>query len=378
MEDIEKFLHTEDFYDEVINRKMDEDIKTFHLYTALEIFRKRFLRILFLDNIQTLSYYEMNVIVNVLFEYVEQTSNFDKILNFEPITFIQFYWMELKAIREIDVNNLNRNEKKELKKYVVFLESNTNRFSQVDLLKSTEKPFYTSFVRLIDGKLDKVATKAHKLETSLNNTLEMIDNNFLNYLIQFNENEMQEKTNINKITSFDFEYFRDPILLQEFEEDKRLYFRYLKTYIKDALQTRKEAFKLNKLPSIYEFFDDYANGLYLTEAALKTNSPQFKEKEVSINENYPKSIFETAADYDLFLHLIGFATNTAQLSFIYRMMAEKERPAKILVKDTPFRDWFNRQPFNLKLDSHTKTFINAENEDRKMHYNAVNKLISRK
>ena len=378
MEDIKEYRFGEDFYYEVVNKKIEDDVKTFHLYTTLEIFRRRFVRTLYLENIQTFDHYEIDKIRNVLFEYVEEEFNLDEISNFEPISFIQFYWMELKAIRAISANNLSQDEQKELKKYVDFLKRHATTFSKIDLLKSTDKPFYTSFVRLIDGKLDKIASKAQRLETSLNNMLELIDYNFLKYLIQFNDNEIKEKTNINKITSFDFEYFKNPILLQEFEDDKRLYLRYLKTYIKDALHTRKEAFKLNQIPSIYEFIDDYANGLYPSEATLNTNTPQLADKKVPINKDFPKSIFETPADYELFLCLIGFVTNTAQVSFIYRMMAEKEKLPKIIVKDTPFREWFNSQAFHIKLDNHTKTFINAENEDRKMFYSTVKNLIINK
>ncbi len=45
-------------------------------------------------------------------------------------------------------------------------------------------------------------------------------------------------------------------------------------------------------------------------------------------------------------------------------MAEKEKPPLILVKDTPFRKWFNEQGYDIQLENHTKTHDNAKNEDR--------------
>jgi hypothetical protein len=46
----------------------------------------------------------------------------------------------------------------------------------------------------------------------------------------------------------------------------------------------------------------------------------------------------------------------------------------IVVKDKQFRDWFNDQPFYIKLDEATSTYPNAKNEDRLWAYNTAKNL----
>jgi hypothetical protein len=68
------------------------------------------------------------------------------------------------------------------------------------------------------------------------------------------------------------------------------------------------------------------------------------------------------------------ATNPKQLSFIFRQMSEKEESQMIVVKDKPFRDWFNEQSFPLKVNEATSTYVNAKSEDRIWLYNTAKKL----
>ena len=59
---------------------------------------------------------------------------------------------------------------------------------------------------------------------------------------------------------------------------------------------------------------------------------------------------------------------SAAISFIFKKRAEKEKPPLILVKDTPFRNWFNEQRYEIQLENHVKTHDNAKNKDRLAAY----------
>jgi predicted methyltransferase len=58
------------------------------------------------------------------------------------------------------------------------------------------------------------------------------------------------------------------------------------------------------------------------------------------------------------------------------MMAEKDK--LIVVKDTPFRDWYNTNTYKIKLMNTTKTLEQAKNKDRELWYNKVKALIYNK
>ncbi len=57
-------------------------------------------------------------------------------------------------------------------------------------------------------------------------------------------------------------------------------------------------------------------------------------------------------------------------------MNEIENPPLIVVKDTPFRKWFNEQNYEIQLHSATYTYFRAENKERELIYYLVKKLIN--
>lgn len=89
---------------------------------------------------------------------------------------------------------------------------------------------------------------------------------------------------------------------------------------------------------------------------------------------YSRHIFADEMAYNLFSLLMRHFKTSAAISFIFRKMAEKEKPPLILVNDTPFRKWFNEQGYEIQLENHTKTYENAKNEDRLAAYGAAKEL----
>ena len=75
----------------------------------------------------------------------------------------------------------------------------------------------------------------------------------------------------------------------------------------------------------------------------------------------------------LFEELNEGLDSSIQISFLYRIMAEKDK--LIVVKDTPLRDWYNTNNYKIKLTNTTKTLEQAKNKDRELWYNKVKELI---
>jgi hypothetical protein len=341
----------------------------------IEIFRIRFKEVLVLNNSGTVRFFDVNQVNNALNEYVAEGIKADYISGLKTILFNDFYEYEKIEINDIDNSEWTTTEKQNLVRYTAFLERHRLNFARIDNLKSIHTLLSDTFSNLIVGKINKEKVKAQKIDITFNTMLRAVDYRYLLYLINFNESETWVTTTIETVGHFDFEYFKDPILLQEFEDEKLTFLKCFKSFIKESLHIRRDRLQLKELPPIYNFINEYADSLVSTIPIMQNNTKGSNTVIQAVNIKFPKSIFETAADYQFFVHLMSFVSNTAQISFIYRTMAEKEKPPKILVKDTPFREWFNKQDFNFILDAHTKTLMNAYNEDRNTFYNAVKILI---
>lgn len=91
--------------------------------------------------------------------------------------------------------------------------------------------------------------------------------------------------------------------------------------------------------------------------------------------NYPIHVFSDKKAFHLFNFFAEKFNSHVAISFFYRKMAEQEKPTLILVKDTPFRQWFNDQNYDLILDRATDTFSKSKNEERELLYSVVKSLI---
>jgi hypothetical protein len=89
-------------------------------------------------------------------------------------------------------------------------------------------------------------------------------------------------------------------------------------------------------------------------------------------------MFLNQKSFQLFKLLMESFQTHATVSFAFRMMAEKENPCLIVVKDTPYREWFNQQNYKIQLETHTKTFENAKSDDRIALYKLAKQMIFNK
>ena len=88
---------------------------------------------------------------------------------------------------------------------------------------------------------------------------------------------------------------------------------------------------------------------------------------------YPESIFASAPAYLLFKAYAEMHTTKICISYLYRRMYEEDK--LILVKDTLFREWFNRQDYPIKLLTATETYTKAETAERKAHVDLLYKAM---
>ena len=76
--------------------------------------------------------------------------------------------------------------------------------------------------------------------------LTSVDNNYLFQLLNFDNSENTTTPQKEIYRNFDFDYYKDPILLQEFEEEKTIYLKFFKSFINETLYKRKEIY--NHIP----------------------------------------------------------------------------------------------------------------------------------
>ena len=92
---------------------------------------------------------------------------------------------------------------------------------------------------------------------------------------------------------------------------------------------------------------------------------------------YPMHIFSNKFSYLLFLKCMENCTYKDDIAFIYRMMYEKKKNPRILVKQIPFMAWFNAledKPF--ELTDKFKTLNNfSKTENRKKKYTNLEKQL---
>ncbi|MGL2964097.1 hypothetical protein ACSVH2_09800 [Flavobacterium sp. RSB2_4_14] len=262
------------------------------------------------------------------------------------------------------------------KKYLSFLKANEARYLTLDRLqtilhsksKNSLKDFFSNklkkgFINLVE--LDKQHGSLFNYLDSIYN-YNLVNNRTINILDKHREAIE---------SAFDFEGYKNPIRLLEFPAEKLKFQKLLKTWFLEQLEYRTKVLEWKTIPVEYQFLYDYALSLVPT---IEERKPKQIKQEVLLQHpepEYPKHIFKDAQSFELFNFLMQYYKTPNTISFLYRIMAEIENPNRILVKDTPFREWFNKQNFEITLETHTKTYLGAKNQDRIITYAIAKKLI---
>jgi hypothetical protein len=84
------------------------------------------------------------------------------------------------------------------------------------------------------------------------------------------------------------------------------------------------------------------------------------------SKNYPTHIFRRYDDFQLFDAVMQHDPNADEIGFLFRTMSEQETPAAIVVKETPFRTWFNQESgYKMELNNPIKTLSRIKDHSGK-------------
>ena len=95
------------------------------------------------------------------------------------------------------------------------------------------------------------------------------------------------------------------------------------------------------------------------------------------SKNYPTHIFRSTQDYQLFNAMMQHHPKADEIGFIFRTMSETENPPAIVVKETPFRNWFNQESgYAIELNNPIKTLSRIKDHaGKELKYNLNKDLL---
>ena len=89
-------------------------------------------------------------------------------------------------------------------------------------------------------------------------------------------------------------------------------------------------------------------------------------------KEYPATIFSSYEAFHLFDTLAKGLSIKVAVSYVYRLLYEKDL---IVVKDTPFRTWFNKQSYSIQLTTATETLQKSTSNEREQYVALVAELL---
>ncbi|NEW78120.1 MAG: hypothetical protein GZ086_01590 [Gelidibacter sp.] len=334
------------------------------------LFKVNFRNWIYVDAFYNFRMYTGPVIFQMIEKYLENGQSFLEEDNDSfNYSFLCFQQDELEAISiflKDETKNSNLIEKATL--YADYLKENKTRFEDIDILltKMGEDETYPSLLALAKTKIKSAIVDIPKLDKEQILLFESLDRIYRLMLLNPNNHHKRKGYIENLPRWFDFEGNKNPFLLREFPKEKETYLKILKTWLIDQIETRKKMFDWDVLPPEYQYVQDYAESLLpeIVKTSAKPKIVPSSSPTVNPQIDYPKHIFADEKAFQIFSLLMKHFKTHATISFVFRTMAEKEKPSLILVNDTPFRAWFNEQQYEIQLESYTKTYENSKNDDR--------------
>lgn len=113
---------------------------------------------------------------------------------------------------------------------------------------------------------------------------------------------------------------------------------------------------------------------FLFEAVMEQFAAYFSFNKtlVAASKDFPKYIFSSYEGYLLFDTLAKGLYAKVAISYVYRFLFEK---GLIVVKDTPFREWYNAQDYPIHLTSATETLQKSRSTDREQFVTIIANLL---
>jgi len=299
------------------------------------------------------------------------------------VGFYQFMLSEFFMTNELKSNKDLKGELvAKAQRYEDYLKENEKRFLELDAIirMSTYNNGNRSLMELAQKMIENPLIDLISLDEAQKELFGHLDRNYLLMLLYPDNYESYIETESEQYKEFNFYYYKNPPIYSEFPKQKKTYLKFLKSWLLESIESRKKMILWVTLPEAYQDLMDYANLLLFVVEIAKL--PLFIEplqmlpaSTLTAAPEYPAHIFKTFEAYTLFQTFMQVYKTPVQISFLYRMMAEIEKPQLIFVRDTPFREWFNRENYPIKLYEHTSTFNNANNKDRWDGYSIVKNLI---
>lgn len=348
------------------------------------LFKVNFRNWIFVDAFDALERYHGRIIFQMIDKYLENGA-FLMNEDYCPLKyyFSDFQSLELDAIftlLEAGTQNPVLVEKANL--YADFLNKNRVRFENIDYLLDimSGEEMYPSLQELAKTKIKSAFVDIPTLDKEQISLFEYLDGIYKRRLLT-PANHTKRTDYIHDLSRrFDFEGHKNPSLLREFPKDKETYLKILKTWLLDRIEIRKQIFEWDVLPSEFQYVQAYAESL-LPEIVIKPDKSKMVTSALpTVNPkiDYPKHIFTDEKAFQIFSLLMEHFKTHTTISFVFRCMAEKEKPSLILVNDTPFRTWFNEQQYSIQLESYTKTYENSKNDDRIAAYAIAKEVVMNK
>lgn len=330
-------------------------------------------------------------LTNIITDYIQDgkiTFHVDYRKEVGFFNYLQVVLQELQILYDNKLLDYNLSQKAAaLESYLLL---NEQRFKELDtLIRITKmKGIYKDCREIANLTIKKPYIDMVELNTQLQRLFWYKDRNYLLKLLHPNNYQEYINRENSKEKQFNYNYYKNPPIYEADKKEKEIYLRFLKAWILENIEKRKTLLNWNVLPEEYQKLSFYALSLLpgvdirtLIDNQIKNSHPKTVQeinypttKSVQVID-YPKYIFLNQQAFQLFNLLLKYCSSHSTISFVYRMMAEKENPPLIVAKDSPFRTWFNEQTYSLKLETHTKTYENAKNDDRISLYKLAKQMI---
>jgi len=379
--EVEHFATTVKFLENLYQAEAPVIIQTWVGSTPYQVFINRYkYRLIQYHKYNPLSHKSGIEAQELLQEYIFGVNIGDTNIGLE-YNFKMFIEAEKYIFREASGSTLTSDLIILREEYLNFLDEISNKLERIYRLsqkvfhassKLSEKLVTVSYASLL--KMEQCDTQITQVFKELDAISEVFEKSF--------KEESEEPVLVREnFPNMDWEYFKNPFQLEGYPEAINEFIRAVIAYCKEEMYERKTKLFWTKTPNTYLVIEEFIEELKQAIAQQKgveqltVTVPESKNKR---EEEYARFIFASQEAYSFFCLLASKATTPKQLSFIFREMSEKENPPMIVVKDTPFRDWFNEQPFEMNLEGYTATYQNAINSDRIWAYNIAKQLFFNK
>jgi len=262
--------------------------------------------------------------------------------------------------------------------YWNFINNNLFLFRKIDtlILYFIKRRNITTFSQLVKEKINSTLIDSKKIDIEIRYFLNTLSELYATDIVHYNS--IPQPIDTKRIyNTFNLEFLLTPTLLLT-EEQLTIYRNALLKW----LEYIQFEFKKIYFPDFeHPLFDFVKNSI---KKHIDINSP-FPKEEIKQLDNmtpettnkFPNYIFKDYPAYLLF-HTIASQVNThPDISFLYRQMAEWEKPKLIIANMIQFRDWYNEQNYPLNYLDSFKTMEQAKKCGREQYYYIIKLLINK-